>query len=380
MFVKNYDQALKYIFHSDNIDKKFYNIDRIRQVNFLLWNPDKNYKIIHVAWTNWKWSVSNMLFSVIKNAWKKVWCFTSPHLIDIRERIKTNDWLIWKKNFVKILNLILKINIELSYFEIITLISFEYFKQQNCEYAILEVWLWWLLDATNVVIPEISCITSIGNDHLDMLWPTLDDVAYNKAWIIKKWIPIVINIHNKIIENIAQKNQSKIIFSGDKFETNLIGDHQKDNAWLTFQICKYLWFSDNQIKSWLQKVYHPWRMQYVFDNLLVDWAHNIDWTNVMKKYLETIKSNYSDIVLCFSLKKWKEPLELVIDIFWQDRQYIVVGYENDKLEKISVLKNKLKSVNYQIKTPRQIKNLAKKNKKILYVVFGSLYIIGEFLK
>lgn len=381
MVIKNYDHAIKCIFDKENIDKKFYNIDRVWQVNVTLWNPDKSYKIIHIAWTNWKWSVTNMVFSVLKNAWKKVWCFTSPHLIDVRERIKTNWWVIWKKDFVKNLNLILKFDtIKLSYFELITLIALLYFKEQWCEYVVLETWLGGLLDATNIVTPEISCITSIGYDHMDILWLTLDDIAFQKAWIIKKWIPVVLNIHNKIIENIAKKNQSKIIFSDDKIETNLIWEHQKYNAGLAYEICKYLLISNSLIFEWLLKVVHPWRMQYLTKNLLIDWAHNTDWMNALKKYLETIKYTYIEIIYCFGLKKWKDVKGLVADIFWQNRQYTLVNYENEKLEYLSVLKKELKWFDYQIKTPRQIKNLAEKNKNKLYVVFGSLYMIGEFLR
>ena len=215
--IKSYEEALKYIFDSEIM--RDYNLEKIKICAQKLWNPQNNYKIIHITGTNWKWSTCNMCFSVLKKRGKKVWIFTSPHLLDIRERFKTNDWLISESDFLEIINKILSLNVPLSYFENCTLIAFEYFKRAWCEYVVIEVWMWWLLDSTNIVNSEITSITSIWYDHMELLWHTLEDIAFQKAWIIKPGKPVVINIHNKVIENIAKGKQSPIIFT-DKIHSN----------------------------------------------------------------------------------------------------------------------------------------------------------------
>jgi dihydrofolate synthase/folylpolyglutamate synthase len=96
------------------------------------------------------------------------------------------------------------------------------------------------LDSTNIVEPEITSITSIGYDHVDFLGPTLDDIALQKAGIIKPGKPIVINMHNAVIEKIAQEKQAPLLFTDKVVSTNLIGDHQKKNASLAYEICRYL--------------------------------------------------------------------------------------------------------------------------------------------
>lgn len=370
--INTFKQALDNFFKIEFT--KDYTLEKIIQATKLLWNPQNDFKIIHVAWTNWKWSVSKMVFSILKYAWKKVWVFTSPHLIDIRERFETQDWLISKKDFVEILNEILELKINLSYFEKCVLIALLYFRKTKCEYVILEVWVGWLIDTTNIVSPIITTITSISYDHQDFLWHMLEEISIQKAWIIKPWIPVVINHHNKVIENKAKQEKSSIIFTIKKIKTNLLWEYQKQNAALAYEITKYLWFDKSIILQWLQKVKHLWRLQFLSDNLLIDWAHNIDWLESLKKYiLDNLVNKFDKIYYCIWLKKWKN-LDLIYETFWKDSNYIWVDFKSEMLEDLSIIKW------VKILKVDEIKQLVQKEKNNLYVVFGSLYMIGEFLK
>ena len=375
--IKTYDDALKYIFRED-LTKK-YSLENVLKADKILWHPHQFYKIIHVAGTNWKGSVVEMVFSVIKKSGKKVGCFTSPHLIDVRERIETNDGYISKKDFVRYLNKVLATKVSLSYFELCTLIAFLYFKDKWCQYAVIEVWLWWLLDATNIISPVITCITNIWLDHQDILWMTIEKISLQKAGIIKPKIPIILNKKNSVIQRVAKKKWAPVIFATQEKETNLLWKHQRKNAWLAYGICKKLKFSDRLIKQWLMSVCHPGRLQYVSSNLCIDGAHNIDWFRVLKTYLNSIENNYKKIVYCFSLKKWKNVQKLILPIFGRDKEYIIVKKNGYKLEKSILLWKKMQKINHSLKTPSQIKYFAQQNPQTLYMVFGSLYMIGDFI-
>ncbi len=370
--IKTFKEAIDNLFKIEVA--RDYTLEKITTWTKLLWNPQDDFKIIHVAWTNGKWSVSKMVFSVLKNAWKKVWVFTSPHLVTIRERIETEKWLIREKDFVENLNKILELNIDFSYFEKCVLLSFLYFRQCKCEYIILEVWFGWTLDTTNIVNPLITTITSIWYDHTHILWNTLEEISDQKAWIIKKWIPVVVNHHNKIIEEKAQKENAKVIFADKKIKTNLVWNHQEENAWVAYEICNYLNIDKPIILEWLQQVKHPWRLQFINDNLLIDWAHNRESLIVLKKYISNnLINKFKNIYYCIWLKKWKN-LDLIYSIFWKDKNFIWVDFKSEILEDLTQIKD------LQILKVDEIKEKAQKNKNNLYVVFGSLYMIWEFLK
>lgn len=374
--IKSYDEAMKYIFDFERT--KDYSLEKVKICAEKLWNPQNSYKIIHITWTNGKWSTCNMCFSVLKKRWKKVWIFTSPHLLDIRERFRSEKWMISKSDFVALVNKVLDLNIDISYFEKCTLIAFEYFKQIWCEYVVLEVWMWWLLDSTNIITPEITAITSIGYDHMELLWSTLEEIAYQKAGIIKTAKPVVLNIHNEVIEKTAKEKQSPIFFTDKLIKTNLVWNHQKKNAALAYEICKYIWVPENIISEWFKEVEHRWRLEYLKSNLIVDWAHNEQWLESLKTYLSDIKKKYDKIFYCFSVKKGKDIKKLVIDRFWTDKDYIIVEQNHYMLEKLENIEKQIKWVKYQIKKPDKIKELAEKNRNILYVVFWSLYMIWGF--
>ncbi len=371
--IKTYKEALDKIFTIENTED--YSLKKMKKAIKLLNDPLKNIKVVHITGTNWKGSVSKMIFSILKSANKQVWVFTSPHLIDIRERFLIDSWEITKEEFVDFLNQILDLNLDLSYFEKCVLIAILFFQKRKVEYAIFEVWLWWKLDATNIVNPVITCITSIGLDHMNILWCTIDRISFEKAWIIKNNIPLIINHRNKVIEEVAKSKNAPVIFTNKKIETNLLWDFQQENAWLAYEIAKFLEIDEKNILLWLQKVEHIWRLQFLETNLLIDWAHNIDSIKKLKEYVnKNLKKKFEKIFYCFSLKKWKN-INMVIDIIWKEENYILIDIKKDILEDITKYKN-----DFVIKTKDEVLILQRQNPQNLYIVFGSLYMIWEFLK
>lgn len=370
--IETYKEALELIFKDEKISK--YTLENITKWLGLLWNPQDNFKIIHVAWTNWKGSVCQMLFSVFKKSNESVWIFTSPHLLDIKERFETEEWRITNDEFIYILNRILNLNIDLAYFDKCVLIAFEFFKLRKCEYVILEVWVWWRLDTTNIVNPIITTITNIGIDHQHLLWNTIDKISFEKAGIIKENTLIVLNFKNNIIESIAKEKNAEIIFSNKNIETNLLWDFQKQNAWLVYEIAKYLKIEEKNIIEWLKNVKHSWRLQFIKDNLLIDAAHNEDSLKELKNYIDTnLLEEYEKIFYCFSIKKWKD-ISLVIDNIWKNNNFILLDINNEMLENLDKYSDK-----YEFRTKEYILNEVDEKKNNLYVVFWSLYMIGEFL-
>lgn len=159
-----------------------------------LGNPEKELKCVHVAGTNGKGSVSHMLAAILQSAGYRTGLYTSPHLKDFRERIKVNGKMVSEDFVVSFTQNITGLieTVEPSFFEITVGMAFEYFRQQQVDIAVIETGLGGRLDSTNVVMPEISVITNIGMDHMQLLGNTLEKIASEKAGIIKENTPVVI--------------------------------------------------------------------------------------------------------------------------------------------------------------------------------------------
>ena len=157
-------------------------------------NPQQKFKTIHVAGTNGKGSGSHMLAAILQTAGYKVGLYTSPHLKDFRERIKVNGELCSQSFVVAFTEKIMPLIDELapSFFEITVAMAFDYFAKEKVDIAVIEVGLGGRLDSTNVIIPELSIITNIGWDHMNILGDTLEKIAFEKAGIIKKNVPVII--------------------------------------------------------------------------------------------------------------------------------------------------------------------------------------------
>jgi dihydrofolate synthase/folylpolyglutamate synthase len=200
------------------------NLDNTISICKAIGNPEKKIKCVHVAGTNGKGSSSHMLAAILQQAGYKTGLYTSPHLIDFRERIKINGKQIPKTNVVKFVENYKTIfeDIEPSFFEWTVGLAFHYFAEQEVDVAIIEVGLGGRLDSTNVIKPQCCLITNIGFDHVNLLGNTLPLIAAEKAGIIKEKIPVVISQTQldvlSVFNTKAQNLKAPITFADKQYK------------------------------------------------------------------------------------------------------------------------------------------------------------------
>ncbi len=208
------------------------NLDNTWKLCDLLGNPQNRFRSIHIAGTNGKGSVSNMLASILQEMNLRVGLYTSPHLKDFRERIRVNGKMIPE---VKVAEFITRNQEEferigLSFFEMTVGLAFEHFKNEQVDIAVIEVGLGGRLDSTNVITPVLSVITNISYDHMQMLGDTLVKIAGEKAGIIKPAVPVVIGETQKEVEQVfrdkAKAEGSAIHFADQSFHNKLLSNTQ----------------------------------------------------------------------------------------------------------------------------------------------------------
>jgi dihydrofolate synthase / folylpolyglutamate synthase len=238
-----YQQTLDYLFSQlpmfQRIGAAAYKADlnNTYAICNLLNNPENKFKSVHVAGTNGKGSTSHMISSVFQSAGLKVGLYTSPHLKDFRERIKINGKMIPKKNVVEFVEKYKNDfeKIKPSFFEMTVGLAFDYFADEKVDVAVIEVGLGGRLDSTNVITPLISVITNISLDHTALLGNTLEQIAAEKAGIIKNKVPVIIGETQieteKIFIEKAKANNSEIVFADQKYKVKNV--HHRKNRKLS---------------------------------------------------------------------------------------------------------------------------------------------------
>lgn len=332
-------------------------------------NPHKKFKSIHVAGTNGKGSTSHMIASVLQEAGYKVGLYTSPHLKDFRERIKINgnpisedevtDFIVQNKSFFE--------TNKLSFFEMTVGLAFDCFAKHQIDIAVVEVGLGGRLDSTNIITPEASVITNIGLDHTQMLGETLPEIAFEKAGIIKKEIPVVIGEYQEEVHQVFYKKALEFhsdLFLADKniskeYELDLKGAYQQKNARTAVQAICVLTelgyeISENNIEYGLQHVVKNnsllgrWQILNESPKTICDTAHN------------------------------KEGLQFVLEQLQEDdfeNLHIVLGVVNDKnLETVLPLFPK-KATYYFCRPniPRGLEALSLKKQATTFGLVGEVY-------
>ena len=241
---KEYQEALDWLFvqmpNYQTDGQKAYKpgLENITKLCAFFGNPQEHLKTIHIGGTNGKGSTSNMLASVLQEQGYKVGLYNSPHLIDFTERIKINGENCDKEfvfNFIKKLRNLPE-EIKPSFFEFTTIMAFEYFYKKKVDFAIIEVGLGGRLDSTNIIKPLVSAITNVDLDHQNILGETLEEIATEKAGIVKQNIPIISGDERDLVKNIIQQkaiqNHSEFIDAtriSTDLPTDLKGNYQKKN-------------------------------------------------------------------------------------------------------------------------------------------------------
>ncbi len=286
----------------------------------LIDNPQNKFKSIHIAGTNGKGSCSNLLSAVFQEHGYKTGLYTSPHLIDFRERIRINGEMISKDFVVEFVENI-KPHLETikpSFFELTVALCFDYFAKQNIDIAIIETGMGGRMDSTNIITPEVSVITNIGYDHMDLLGNTLQLIASEKAGIIKPNIPVVIGETQTETKQVFEQKASACntplffadsnpLFYNTETECELKGDYQQKNCVTVLQTLKVLETKDfvfNQAKiakafmnvKALTGFRGRWEELCKLPNIVADTAHNVDGIKIVINQIKNTKHEQLHIV------------------------------------------------------------------------------------
>ena len=245
----NYQETLDFMFSQlpmyHRIGAAAYKADIQPTIDMMaaLGNPEHKFKSIHVAGTNGKGSVSHFLASILQEAGYKVGLYTSPHLVDFRERIRINGEMIPQSAVVDFVDDHRDMfdRLHLSFFEMTVGLAFDYFAKEQVDIAVIEVGMGGRLDSTNVIVPELSIITNIGLDHTQFLGDTLEKIAGEKAGIIKEGVPVVIGETQPetapVFLKTAADRHAPITFADQhyvvddisRYTEELTGEYQKHN-------------------------------------------------------------------------------------------------------------------------------------------------------
>ena len=420
-----YQEAMKYITEVGNFGSN-YGLERTYKLLELLDNPQDKLKIIHVAGTNGKGSTTAMITSMLKGCGYKVGMYTSPFLEEFEERIQINGENIPKE---KLAQLITKIKyavdkvIEEGYnhpteFEIITVLMFLYFATEEVDFAVVEVGLGGRLDSTNVITPILSVITSISFDHTNLLGNTLEEIAAEKAGIIKSCIPTVIypqeEMAERVISSKCQELDSKLykinkedaklinIIKEDKIyqqvkvklddeydvKLPLLGEHQILNLAVALKALEVIKdkapkLNRESIVKSLATVRWNGRLEIMSNSpyVVIDGAHNIQGITQLdkniKKYFE-----YKDMYLILGILADKDVEDMVKVITPKAKKVFTVTPNSMRAETAEELMNEVKKYNESCEAYNDYKNAFEDALKLckkddLLLISGSLYMIGE---
>ena len=364
-------------------------------------NPQDKIKTIHVGGTNGKGSTCHMLSSVLQESGYIVGLYTSPHLIHFTERMKING-VKAERDFVY--DFILKLkklptHIKPSFFEFTTVMAFEYFLQQKVDIAIIEVGLGGRLDSTNIISPLVSAITNADLDHQNILGNTLEEIANEKAGIIKNSIPIVCGEEKILIKNIfknkAKEKNAPFIDATEitaDFETDLKGNYQLKNLKVVLSIVEQLkklnfTISNENLKKGLLQVQKTTgfmgRWQQISEKPLIicDTAHNFAGMQEVIDQLEKIKMQ-KHLVLGFVEDK---ELSHLLEVLPKDYAYYFVKPTLERGRNPQEYEDQLKKhkINYKIFEKVMdgylaAKQIVKENEMLFFG--GSNFIVGEILE
>jgi dihydrofolate synthase / folylpolyglutamate synthase len=390
-----------------------------------LGNPHQQFKSIHIAGTNGKGSVSHMLAAILQTAGYKTGLYTSPHLKDFRERIRIDGKMI-SESFVTDFTERIRPMIdalEPSFFEITVAMAFDYFAKEKIDIAIIETGLGGRLDSTNIITPELSVITQIGWDHMNLLGNTLEKIAGEKAGIIKKNIPVVIGETipetKPVFEKAAKEKDAPLFIAPERFrpmewkwdkhellveiaETHktdhklfrldLAGIYQVKNLLTVLETCFQLqqkgWNIDEvhihhalkQVKK-LTGLHGRWDIINQHPTVVLDVGHNEDGIRQVLEQIEV--TNHHELHFILGMVKDKE-IEKVLRLLPSTANYYFTQAHIPRAIDAAELANQAGVFHLKGKTYSDV-NIALKEAKTkadpedLIIVLGSVFLVGEVI-
>ena len=333
-----YQETLEWLFGLENMGIKL-GLTRIRELLHVLGDPQDAYHSVHVAGTNGKGSVCAMTASILRSSGLRTGLYTSPHLVDFRERIMIDGEMIPEAEVVSLAGEVRMAGERsadaearpLTFFEVTTAIAFLYFARKGVETAVIEVGMGGRLDATNVIVPDVCVITRISREHVPYLGDTVAKIAYEKAGIIKPCVPVITAEEDpvvlRVLDSIARGKGTYISRLGTDFEFRsagsdrsgvtvhlssigrtvplpLLGDYQASNAAMACEAAmelrkRGLRITEDSIAEGLSKVVWPGRLEVVQERPLVifDVSHTPEGAKVAVEELLKIRQGKTTVVL-----------------------------------------------------------------------------------
>jgi dihydrofolate synthase/folylpolyglutamate synthase len=422
MSTLTYTQAVDFLFSRQQFTWKL-GLERITRLLADLNNPHMQYPCVHIAGTNGKGSVTAMLDSVARAGGLKTGMYTSPHLISVRERIQVAGEMVTEQDFAELVGQLRPAieSMECTFFEAITAVALLHFANSKIDIAFLEVGLGGRLDATNVVRPLVSIITDINFDHTEHLGTKREQIAAEKAGIIKKEIPCVIGrLHpeaESVIKDVCTRLNSRLYRSrdcckvrhlrmqaeGSKFELDsretgkikvqipLAGPHQVNNACIVIAAigilnAKGFLIESKGIIDGLKDVRWPGRFERVSSNpdILIDAAHN---PAAIKKLVWMLNEFLLDreIVLILGTLQDKDYRKMIAAFQGTAKTVMAVRAETPRSLDVHILADELLTQGFQVQpcpsVAAAIDSIRQSyNEKQVVCITGSHYVIGEALQ
>ena len=332
----DYGEVLDYILQMEKFGIKL-GLSNVTKFLSYLGNPHNSYPTIHVAGTNGKGSVVAIMESILSSAGYRVGVYTSPHLVDFRERIRINGRFIEKKYIVDFINNNRKKieSLPLTYFETVTALAFAYFNDEKVDAALIETGMGGRLDATNVIQPKVTVITNVATEHTKWLGFKIREIAFEKAGIIKPGVPVVTAAVNldarRVIRQVSEQNKCRLIsvfdetqwiikeITRDNTELDIFtrsnkyynlrlalpGRHQLENAMAAllavelFEEATGIKAGKNAVASGFRSVKHDGRLQRISESpeIILDVAHNPAALSRIREYFHEFYDGRNVIAL-----------------------------------------------------------------------------------
>ena len=403
MVQMNFEESVKYLYSLGNeVETLKLGLDNIRRLVGALGDPQKNYLKVQVAGTNGKGSVCAFLDSICREAGIEVGVFTSPHLVSVTERVRINGVDISDEEFARIATvvrdtaekLVLKGDRETAptYFEQVTAIALVAFAEAKVELAILETGLGGRYDATTAANAEIAAITRIDLDHQEYLGDTIEEIATEKAAIIRSDSVVVIGEQRPeifaIFENVCWEKgvtPRYVNSAAAILPIGLHGRHQLENAKIALLLAdalkKHFDISAENVVEGMQNARHPGRLERA-GRYLFDGAHNIGGGRALRKYLDEFVRQ--PITMIFGAMKDKEVSEIAGILFPKAENIILTRPDNSRAmaaNEIVALSKALSAQDRCFLTENVADAITKANEiagdDSIILITGSLYLVGE---
>lgn len=419
---KTYSEVLDYILQMEKFGIKL-GLSNITKFLSHLGNPQNSYPCIHVAGTNGKGSTVAIMESILMSAGYRVGAYTSPHLVDFRERIRINGRFIEKKYITDFINENLsKIeSLPITYFEAVTALAFSYFRDEKIDAALIETGMGGRLDATNVITPKVSVITNVATEHTKWLGFKIREIAFEKAGIIKSGVPVVTAASNldarRVIRQVCEQNKCRMIsvfdetqwvikeITRDNTELDiftrsnkyynlrlaLAGRHQLENAISAllavelFEDGTGIKASKTAVASGFRTVKHDGRLQRISDSpeIILDVAHNPAALSRIREYFHEFYEDRKIIALFGILsdkdyQKMLKELEQIADVI------ILTRPMTDRAADPEILAEEVAKTNTNYRVVPMVTDAYKAALEICkpgetILVTGSHYTVGEVL-